>query len=136
MDNPLIVSAARGYAHLVKTLLNNGADINLQNKDGKTALFCAVYKNKEASVDVLLQKKADPNISPNDMKTPLMEASSDGNTSLVKKLLLYGANANSKDKQGKTAYDWARNNAIERILVFTCGSAIMAKCKKVQPSLS
>merc|ERR1712051_310324 len=73
--------------------------------------------NKEAMVDILLQKKADPNIGNNEMKTPLMEASSDGLTSLVKKLLLYGANVNLKDKDGKTAYDWASYNAtIRRIL--------------------
>ena len=116
MDRPLIFAAKKGYLHLVKNLLDNGADINVRKKDGMTALFCAVYDNKEAQVDFLLRKKADPNISRNDMKTPLMEACDDGNTSLVKKLLLYGANVNLKDAEGKTAYDWARDNDVKRML--------------------
>ena len=116
---PLMFAAKKGNPHIVKNLLDIGADINLQSTlDGETALFFAVSNNKEATVDLLLKEKADPNISRNDnKKTPLMEASSDGHLSMVKKLLLYGANVNLKDTDGKTAWDWAwRTNAIERIL--------------------
>merc|ERR1712008_228961 len=68
----------------------------------------------------------DPNIANNNGKTPLMEASYERCTFLVKILLLYGANINSKDATGQTAYDWARGpssiyklgggDKIERIL--------------------
>ena len=45
-----------------------------------------------------------------------MAASKEGQTSLLKKLLLYGANVNLKDTDGKTAYDWDRRNSVRRIL--------------------
>jgi len=116
MNSPLMLAAGKGYSHLVKKLSDNGADINKPNQQGQTALFKAVYDNKEAMVDVLLQKKADPNIGNNDMKTPLMEACSDGHTTLVRKLLLHGANVHLKDTNDKTAFSYARNDTIERIL--------------------
>merc|ERR1740129_2355777 len=115
---PLMFAAKKGNPHIVKNLLDIGADINLQStSDGETALFFAVSNEKEATVDLLLKEKADPNISNNEMKTPLMEAMSgyDPSTSLVKKLLLYGANVDLKGTDGRTAFKYA-NHAMERIL--------------------
>ena len=111
-----------GHGHVTdvsiikKLILAAGIDINKQDEDGETQLFQAVSSNREARVGLLLKLNADPNIANNNGKTPLMEASYERCTFLVKILLLYGANINSKDATGQTAYDWARGDKIERIL--------------------
>lgn len=39
---PLLYAANLGYSKLVKLLLENGADINARDKQGKTALYCSI----------------------------------------------------------------------------------------------
>jgi ankyrin repeat protein len=51
---------------LMRVLIDNGADVNLQNKDGLTALMFSIanFKNKESekSIAFLLDSGANPNI--------------------------------------------------------------------------
>jgi len=51
----LMFAAERGYDEIVKLLINQGADINKQDKNGKTALLLACEKNNanEALVQLL-----------------------------------------------------------------------------------
>jgi hypothetical protein len=71
---------AEGYTPLMssgnspekfKILLENGANPNLQDTNGNTALHHAVFNSDTNSVAILLANKADPNIQNNQGYTPL-----------------------------------------------------------------
>ena len=48
-----------GHRDVGISLLQAGADINAQDKDGKTALMIAIINGHQALLDVLLKKNAD-----------------------------------------------------------------------------
>ena len=74
-------------------LLKAGADVNIQDKYGNTALVFAVSKRCVLCTDQLLKSGADVNITDNDGKTALFYAAS--------------ADVSIKDKQGKRALFYA-----------------------------
>lgn len=56
-------AASRGFHDMVQLLLDIGADPNLQDKDGSTALMYAAEHGHEKCVRRLIKnKKGDPNI--------------------------------------------------------------------------
>jgi len=61
---PLMRAAFHGNAEAVTFLLNSGADVNLQDRDGRTALHKAMPTCGDKVADILLQRGADPNIKP------------------------------------------------------------------------
>ncbi|MFC1842117.1 ankyrin repeat domain-containing protein [Candidatus Dependentiae bacterium] len=88
-----------GAAVAIEELLNNGANPNLQDNTGKTALIYAV--NRE--------------------KTDLVDFSHTSKQQLIEALLTYGANPNIKDKSGKSAMDYAKENGDKRIIALLQG---------------
>lgn len=69
---------------VIKYLLDNGANVNIQNKNGSTPLHDAVYKRKNANIiEILLLYKANVNLKANDGiykdKTPLDLSENDKN---------------------------------------------------------
>jgi ankyrin repeat protein len=58
----LLIAATNGHIAMVRLLLEHGADPNLRNYDGVTALHNAVYENQLDIVALLLEAGADPNI--------------------------------------------------------------------------
>ena len=60
--SPLLEGARNGQLEVVQTLLAKGANANIRNNEGQTALITAVKNNKKAVVKVLLKKGADPTI--------------------------------------------------------------------------
>jgi ankyrin repeat protein len=50
---------------ILRQLLDAGADINAQDKDGRTALISAAFYNRREAVSVLLARGADPSIRDN-----------------------------------------------------------------------
>ena len=56
---PSIPASVSGHRDVGISLLQAGADINAQDKDGKTALMIAIINGHQALLDVLLKKNAD-----------------------------------------------------------------------------
>lgn len=93
---------------VVETLLVEGADVTVKNKDGRTALHIAALRGSAAVVSMLLIKGADIHARDNDGSTPLHVAASWGFVAAVELLLAEGADVNAKDNKGKTPLDGAR----------------------------
>jgi len=96
---PLTCAAQRGRFDVVQWLLDNGADVNLKDKNGHSPLFAAVrcptgYGRAEFCmkiIEIVLKRGADPNVPDLLGDTPLMEAQKEGRLDKVKLLIRYGA---------------------------------------------
>ncbi len=88
-ERPLIVLAAQKQGlDMVKTLVENGADIDSSTPFGLTALYASLKESKSDVVKYLLGKKPD-------MKIPLSTAVRNNEYSIVKLLLDNGADPNA-----------------------------------------
>lgn len=87
----LMKAAKAGNDWQISALLASGANVNLQDKDGWTALMYAVrYQESLTCVDLLLQAKADVKIKNNYGSSALMIASCyNNNPQIIKNLLSY-----------------------------------------------
>lgn len=87
----LMKAAKAGNDWQISALLASGANVNLKDKDGWTALMYAVrYQESLNCVDLLLQAQADVKIKNNYGSSALMIASCyNNNPQIIKKLLSY-----------------------------------------------
>ena len=69
-SSPLITAAVFGKTAMAKVLIDAGADLNFQNKDGSTALHTAAFFCRPEIVKMLLDKGADKTIKNNFNATP------------------------------------------------------------------
>ena len=102
---PLMRASKKGLVNVVTLLIEHGANVELQDENGKTALHHAVH-----SCDVLsclIRNGADVNACKSMNCTPLMIASSKGYMNAVTLLLECGANMDQQDKNGETALHYA-----------------------------
>jgi len=115
----LMRTAERKADHLVKFLLDHGADPNLQNKKGETALM---YAETEAAVKYLIAAGADPNLQNEDGETALLHAWL--HPLIISTLLEAGADATHIDLRGNTAmhyWGYMQNaNVLEDLLSRGC----------------
>ena len=107
---PLMYACMRGHISTALTLLRLGADIDLRDKKGNTALIMAIWHDHPQLVDQLLKQKIDPppdlNIVSEEyhQRNALMLAALKGHDSLVTQIVLMpGVNLNNKDVLGNTA---------------------------------
>lgn len=102
---PELVQAAReGSAGRIRTLANQGADLNVHaGVNGWTPLMHAIHKNQKGSVVALLEAGANVNERGSGGETPLMMAAGYGYTDIVNVLLDHGADAKMQLKDGKNA---------------------------------
>lgn len=61
-DTLLIVAAYQQQAETVAALLRRGADASVVNAMGQTAISCAVFRNNEVILRLLLEADADPRL--------------------------------------------------------------------------
>ena len=98
-----------------RKLLRGGADVNVRDKHGQTALHSAVHWNWRM-VAALLEYGADVNARDKDGVTALHMAAEVGNEKAVKALVAGGADVKAKNKKGWTPRDVAKNNTIINLL--------------------
>ena len=99
----LINYAKDGNLKEVQLLLDKGADVNIQNKYGSTALIWASKYGQLKVVQLLLERGSNVNIQNKDGNTALIFASENGNLKEVQLLLDKGADVNIQTKSGSTA---------------------------------
>ena len=99
------IAAIHHNTECIETLLQYGAQLNLQTVDGETCLACIArypsdYTNE---IQYLVAKGADVNLPNNTGETPLHFAAEYGNTSTLCSLLSVGAQVNHRNNSDETA---------------------------------
>lgn len=101
-ETALMHAADAGKTEMVRMLIGGGAKLNIQNVDGRTALFWAAYEYYPNCVAALVDAGADPNIADRHHQTALIR-SANGRGLELKKLLAAHADVNVQDSDGVTA---------------------------------
>jgi ankyrin repeat protein len=117
-NNNLLIEAVKNGKNYNNTdfrkifrLLEEGVDVNAQDKDGITALMWAIFKGNKHIVEMLLKKGADPNVKDKKGTSALtlsvMSPSRWIKKEIVSILLEKGADVNAVDNLGLTPVMWA-----------------------------
>lgn len=107
-ETPLM-SAAWDEENLeqMRLLITAGADVNLVDELGESALSTACNECNTDAAKLLVEAGADVNVANDEGHTPLMSAAMWSEAELVEILLKAGANLDAADDDGYTALDWA-----------------------------
>ncbi len=89
------------YIQAIKTLIDNGADINIADKDGETPLHLAISSDEEFA-QILLENGAKVNTKDVNGQTAFHLACKKSTYQLVKLLLDHDADINNPDNEGLT----------------------------------
>ncbi|KAH0525986.1 hypothetical protein TsFJ059_009372 [Trichoderma semiorbis] len=114
---PLMIAIQQGHYKIAEALLRHGADPNLQEQGGQTALWMAVVHERIDFCRLLLAYKADPSLALKDSEiTPLISAVINKSMELVKLLVENGADVNQPlDNECTPVYMATFNDDIEMV---------------------
>jgi ankyrin repeat protein len=112
---PLFSAISSGNVELVKLLLDNGADLNVQNKYGESPLHKACSGGHASIVKLLLEKGVGLNAQDKYGESPLHKACFSGYYNIVKLLLEKGVDPNVQDKDGESPLHKARSKGHDGI---------------------
>ncbi|KAJ4022718.1 hypothetical protein NW766_001765 [Fusarium irregulare] len=103
---------------ILSILLDNGARLDVQDKDGWTPLMTATRRFPECIPILLGQKEFNGQleIPDNESYTPLLEASKNAELETVRLLINAGADCNARDKCGRTALHLAIKRGLPSIV--------------------
>jgi uncharacterized protein len=114
---PLMKAALNGQYEAVVRLLEKGAEVDLVDKGGYSAMMLASSNNFSEIVELLIQHGAEVNhIEYSHHWSALLWASKLGHLETVKVLLKHQADISLADDQNKTALDYARQNGFQQIV--------------------
>ena len=125
----LWLAASEGRSEITKALIDAGADVNVKNVKGQTALMVAVMENRPKIAQMLLTAGA--NVGARDVRsrTALMMAAGEGHVEFVQMFLAADADVNLKDNSGsQTALSWAAQNGHAEVvqMLLAAGADIKA----------
>eukprot|EP00210_Caulerpa_lentillifera_P009480 g9040.t1 len=101
--NPLEAATMCGSTSMLNKCLNHGADIDVQNYYGKSALYVATDETLPDFVDILLARGANPNLQETELKwAALHKAAFHGNAAIVELLLKANAEVDLLTSDGDT----------------------------------
>jgi len=89
--------AEHNQVEIARLLLEKGANVNLKNKRGETALHLAVLKSNFELARIVIENGADVNLRNYEGYSALHAAAATFNEEMVKMLIDSGANVNVKD---------------------------------------
>ena len=106
-NTDLILAAVKGDKKAIEALIEDGADPNIQNKWGMSALMYAAEGNHADTICYLLEAGADLNARNGEGSTALMIAAMHGCEDALETLIFAWADVKIKNNDGKTALDYA-----------------------------
>ncbi|XP_050686549.1 protein phosphatase 1 regulatory subunit 16A-like isoform X1 [Eriocheir sinensis] len=101
----LMEAATRGSIEDLRALLKSGADPNMKNHDGLTALHQCCIDGSSETVALLLKYGADVNVTDQDLWTPLHAAATCGHFKVVTMLVKAGADVTVVNGDGDMPHD-------------------------------
>ena len=101
-DRALADAARRADWDAVRALVDRGADVDVPQGDGATALLWAAYRDETGIADLLIRAGADVNAANDLGATPLWAAAENGGAGLVRRLLAAGADPDPRLLSGET----------------------------------
>ena len=104
----LIALIQRGDATALEAALAAGADANVRDRQGVSALAHAAAGGDAAALRLLLDHGAEVNRTCQAGNSPLMAAAARGHLEAMKLLLEAGADPEGRNKWGLGAADWAK----------------------------
>jgi ankyrin repeat protein len=116
---PLQIAVLIGDAAVAQLLLDEGANIDIQDAQLKTALHLAIEEKNSKMIELLLMYKADVNLGNIESginNTPLMGAAHTGNLLLITMLISARAAINQQGKQGMSACHLAARRGEAKIV--------------------
>ncbi|KAM3444331.1 hypothetical protein MY4824_000220 [Beauveria thailandica] len=115
-QTPLLWAAARGYAVVVKLLVEKGSDIKAEDKHHRTPLWHAVEHGHDAVARLLLQNGCEIQEFSGQCTPPLIHTIIKGNEAMTRLLLEKGVDIEAKDEVGMTALSHATKRGRETII--------------------
>ncbi|XP_028992463.1 ankyrin repeat and SOCS box protein 1 isoform X2 [Betta splendens] len=97
---PLRIAATAGHAACVAYLIAQGAEVDLVDVKGQTALYVAVVNGHLGCVRILLEAGADPNGSRHHRSTPLYHAARVGRLDVLQELIRFNADVDMDHQLG------------------------------------
>lgn len=109
ITSPLILATAKCHVDIVKLLLEHGATVD--QRDSTTPLLIACEKDSDTCVNALLHAGANPNRIDELGNTGLHYAAINGNHTIARLLMEYGANNVIHNKSNMNALSIARSHS-------------------------
>ncbi|KAF5898073.1 ankyrin repeat and SOCS box protein 1, partial [Clarias magur] len=97
---PLRIAATAGHGDCVDFLISHGAEVDLVDVKGQTALYVAVVNGHLDCVRILLEAGADPNGSRHHRSTPLYHAARVGRVDILQELIRFNADVDVDHQLG------------------------------------
>ncbi|XP_051565197.1 ankyrin repeat and SOCS box protein 1-like [Myxocyprinus asiaticus] len=97
---PLRIAATAGHGKCVDFLISQGAEVDMVDVKGQTALYVAVVNGHLDCVKILLKAGADPNGSRHHRSTPLYHAARVGRVDILQELIRFNANVDVDHQLG------------------------------------
>lgn len=111
-EGAIHIVARRGDATYLRYLLSKGADANLRDRAGNTAMMLATEAGNSELVGILASVNANANLGNAGGETPLIRAVERRDLALVRAVLAAGGNPDQTDNvAGLSARDYARRDA-------------------------
>jgi hypothetical protein len=117
---PLHWATYNGHIEIARLLLQNEADVNAKDKDGRTPLHrTAWYGQIDILFHLLVENGADLEAQDNNGWRALHEAAWFGHLTFVQELISkYHVDINVRDNDGRTALFWAKDRNLTEVIAF------------------
>ncbi|WP_285766332.1 ankyrin repeat domain-containing protein [Peribacillus sp. SI8-4] len=103
MNEQLLQAAEKGDTETINSLIEDGADIDLQDSKGRTAIMIAAYHNDLKTAKILIAAGADVNIQDDMKNNPFLYAGAEGYLEILRATIDAGADPAMTNRYGGTA---------------------------------
>ncbi|MGM7637195.1 ankyrin repeat domain-containing protein [Bacillus sp. Hm123] len=103
VNEQLIQAVERKETAMINKLIEEGANINTQDSEGRTATMIATYNNDVETAKLLIDAGADVNIQDNMGNNPFLYAGAEGYIDILKLTIEAGADPAITNRYGGTA---------------------------------
>lgn len=121
LDKGFAKAVAAGDLAMIRTLLDQGIDINAKNKEGETALMLACLEGRTEVARLFIEKGADLHAKDSVGATALLYAAVGGSLDTMKLLIDKGASIDARTDGGETALSISEMNGNKASVEFLQG---------------